>query len=141
MLETSIHAGSTASTCFEIVILDTITMMTNKITEFARRIYYSVHNRYSTITLIALLLCVVVLLYPYQLVVYGIPLVTWYVKQRIVAIAILYLILAGIMDWRGSSWLPILFLVSLILASSFQFAYIIFFTLAALLILKSLRKL
>lgn len=115
--------------------------MTNQITQFALRIYYSVHNRYSTITLIALLLCIVIWLYPYQLVVYGIPLVTWYVKQRIVAIAILYLILAGIMDWRGSSWLPILFLISLILASTFQFAYIIFFTLAALLILKSLRKL
>ncbi|MEI6327250.1 MAG: hypothetical protein WCO78_03985 [Candidatus Roizmanbacteria bacterium] len=115
--------------------------MTTKILQKLRNIYYIVHNRYSTITLIALLLCVVVLLYPYQVVVYGIPLVTWYVKQRIVAVAILYLILAGIMDWRASSWLPILFLVSLVLASSFQFAYIIFFTLAAMLVLKSLRKL
>jgi len=115
--------------------------MVTKIKQTLRNIYYIVHNRYSTITLIALALCIVILLYPYQLVVYGFPLVTWYVKQRVVAIAILYIILSGIMNWKGSSWLPILFLISLILASSFQFAYIIFFTLAALLILKSLRKL
>jgi hypothetical protein len=96
---------------------------------------------YNRKALVALLLLVFLLLYPYSITIGGIDIVDPFMKKRFAAVGILFLTLRGFVhDYYTSVW-AIVFLVALISSVTIPFGLIVFLTLAAFTVLRSMKKL
>ena len=97
-------------------------------------------DNYNKKALIPIIVLLFLLFYPYPIVIFGIPIVDVFIKKRLVAVGLLFLILRGMVhDYYLSSWV-VLFLLALVVSSSLPFGMIVFLTLGAFIILKALKK-
>jgi len=90
--------------------------------------------------LVILAVLLFLLLYPNDLKIGTMPIVNEFIKNRVLSLAIVFLVLRCIVHDYYSPRLAILFLIMLVLAPSLTFGYLVLITLGGLLLLKLLKK-
>ena len=97
-------------------------------------------KRYNWKTVLGIAILSFLLLYPYPLTLFGISLVNPFIKERFVAVGLLFLVLRGLIHDYYASVFSIFFLVVVILSPVLTFGQIVFITLLGLVVLKLLKK-
>lgn len=103
----------------------------------AIRKYISNYNKYA---LLALVLLLFLIFYPYPVTIGGVNIVDPFMKKRFAAVGILFLVLRGFVhDYYLSMW-AIIFLIALILSTTIPYGLLVFLTLALFIILRSMKR-
>jgi len=98
------------------------------------------HFHFNKTNTLVFLVLVFLLFYPQPLEISGVTVVNDFIKSRVLSLGILFLILRGIIDAYYSPRLAIIFLVTLILAPTLNFGYLVLITLITLIVMKLLKK-
>ena len=95
---------------------------------------------FNKVMVFSLIILGVLLFFPLQIKIAGVNLINIFVKERLFAIAILFLVLRSIIHEYYATNLVLLFLVILFLSATFSFAHLVILTLVSIAFLKSLKK-
>ena len=82
----------------------------------------------------------VLLFFPPQLEIAGVNLINIFVKERLFAVGILFVVLRSIIDGYYATNLALLFLVMLFLSATLSFAHLVVLILVSIAFLKSLKQ-
>ena len=94
----------------------------------------------TTVVKFSLIILGILLFFPPQLEIAGVNLINIFVKERLFAVSILFLILRSIISDYYATNLALLFLVILFLSATFSFAHLVVLTLVSIAFLKSLKQ-
>ena len=95
---------------------------------------------FNKVMVFSLIILGVLLFFPLRLEIAGVNLINIFVKERLLAIGILFLVLRSIIHEYYATNLALLFLVILFLSATFSFAHLVVLTLVSIAFLNSLKK-